>query len=359
MKKRALITGICGQDGAYLTKLLLEKNYEVCGLDINVDGSKSYHNNLDKVGVQAPVRMIYDADVSDIERLELIVRDFWPDEIYNLAAVTNVHASFDRPHRALDVNAAGALNVLEVARSMHTSVKVLQASSSDMFGGLESVTMSPLRTEASPLRPKSPYAASKVFAHNMIQVYRRTYGLHACSAILFPHESKVRNNEAVSQKIARGAVSVVHGESGRLELGNMLVGRDWGHAEDSVRGMWMALQHDTPSDYIFATGIKRSVLDFTNKAFELLDVRLKWQQDEEGRMYGIDPSGKTVVVSRDNLLRKSDVDTLVGDARFAMNALGWAPRKVFDDVVEEMVQAALDERVKGSSRNAAADRIPS
>lgn len=353
MKKRALITGICGQDGTYLTKLLLEKGYDVRGLDTATWALNKSCPNFRAVGILDEIE-IYDADVSDLDELEHIVRvDFWPDEIYNLAATTSVSASFDRPHAALDANAAGALNVLEVARSMHTSVKVVQASSSDMFGGC-SLASTTRTNESSALNPRSPYAASKAFAHHMVQIYRARYGLFACSAILFPHESKIRNAAAVSQKIARGAVGVVHGELGQLELGNLMIGRDWGHAEDSVRGMYMALQRQVPDDYVFATGVNRTILAFTQKAFELLGMKITWHQDNGQIVRGADPTGRTVVISQHDLYRRNDVDTLIGDSFHAANKLGWSPKKVFDDVVEEMVQAALDERVKDSSRSAAA-----
>jgi len=327
--KRALITGITGQDGSYLAELLLEKGYEVYGM---VRRSSSFNTErLDRI-YQDPhvpdyrLRLIY-ADLDDASSLNRAVRTVRPDEIYNLGAQSHVRVSFDVPEYTASTVALGTLRLLEAIREsgLDKSVRFYQASSSEMFGGAK-----PPQSEATPFEPRSPYACAKVFAHQLAQNYREAYGMFIACGILFNHESPRRGIPFVTRKITRTAARIRHGLEQKLYLGNLDAKRDWGFAGDYVEAMWMMLQHDKPDDYVVATGESHSVREVLDIAFGALE--LDWKKYVE-----IDP----------RYFRPTEVDHLHGDPSKAMRVLGWKPKVSFKGLIEMMVRAD-EEDVRGS-----------
>ena len=335
MTKRALITGITGQDGSYLAELLLEKGYEVHGI---IRRSSSFNTQrLDHIyrdPHQSKTRLfLVHGDLSDSSALNTILRQVQPDEIYNLGAQSHVRVSFDIPEYTTDVTALGTVRILEAIREAGIKPKFYQASSSEMFG---KVVETPQR-ETTPFHPRSPYACAKVFAHYATVNYRESYGLHASCGILFNHESPRRGETFVTRKITRGLTRIKLGLQDKLYLGNLDARRDWGFAGDYVEAMWMMLQQDTADDYVIATGETRSVGDFLNEAAVCLDM--DWREHVE-----IDP----------RYFRPAEVDLLLGDSTKARETFGWTPRTSFTQLVKMMVEGdmALGEReaLGGGSR---------
>ena len=322
--KRALITGITGQDGSYLAELLLAKGYKVHGL-VRRAGTlnrvRLEHLYQDRHEADCRLMLHY-GDVTDAGALTRVVLDVAPDEIYNLAAQSHVRVSFDQPQYTVDVVALGAMNVLEAARqlSQRQEVRFYQASSSEMYGRVHEVP----QTETTPFHPRSPYACAKVYAHYQTMNYREAYGLFACNGILFNHESPRRGESFVTRKITRSAARIAEGLQDRLYLGNLDAKRDWGFAGDYVGAMWLMLQQEQPDDYVIATGETHSVREFLEIAFE--HVELDWQDYVE-----IDPA----------YLRPSEVDLLLGDATKAREQLGWQPATGFDELVHMMMESDL------------------
>jgi GDPmannose 4,6-dehydratase len=317
--KKALITGITGQDGSYLAELLLTKGYEVTGV---VRRSSSLNTErLDNV-YQDPhvpdyrLRLVY-GDLDDGSSLANLVKRIHPDEIYNLGAQSHVRVSFDVPEYTVNTVAIGTLRLLEALRELGRECRFYQASSSEMFGA-----SAPPQNEATPLRPRSPYACAKVFAHQLCQNYREAYGLFIASGILFNHESPRRGIPFVTRKITRAAARIKHGLEQKLFLGNLDARRDWGFAGDYVEAMWLMLQQPTPDDYVIATGEAHSVREVLDVAFGALG--LDWQPHVE-----IDP----------RYFRPTEVDHLCGDASFARAKLGWTPKVRFRELIEMMVRA--------------------
>jgi GDPmannose 4,6-dehydratase len=319
--KRALITGVTGQDGSYLAELLLEKGYEVYGM---VRRSSSFNTErLDRI-YQDPhvpdykLRLVY-GDLDDASSLNRVLRSVKPDEIYNLGAQSHVRVSFDVPEYTASTVGLGTLRLLESIREsgLEKSVRFYQASSSEMFGGAK-----PPQSEATPFEPRSPYACAKVFAHQLAQNYREAYGMFICCGILFNHESPRRGIPFVTRKITRTAARIKHGLEKKLYLGNLDAKRDWGFAGDYVEAMWMMLQHDKPDDYVVATGESHSVRECLDISFGALD--LDWKKYVE-----IDP----------RYFRPTEVDHLHGDPSKAMKALGWKPKVTFKALIEMMVRA--------------------
>ena len=318
MTKRALITGITGQDGSYLAELLLEKGYEVHGIirrSSSFNTQRLDHILRDAHDPSARLFLVH-GDLSDSSALNTILRQVVPDEIYNLGAQSHVRVSFDVPEYTTDVTALGAVRILEAIREVGIKPKFYQASSSEMFG---KVVETPQR-ETTPFHPRSPYACAKVFAYYATVNYREAYNMFACNGILFNHESERRGETFVTRKITRAATRIKLGLQDKLFLGNLDAKRDWGYAKDYVEAMWLMMQAETSDDYVIATGETHSVREFCEETFSYLD--LDWQQHVE-----IDPW----------YYRPSEVDVLLGDSTKARKQLGWEPKVGFKELVRLMV----------------------
>jgi len=339
--KRALITGITGQDGAYLAELLLDKGYEVHGIkrrasSFNTDRIDHLYQDPHERGVRLHLHY---GDLTDATNLIRIIQQVQPDEIYNLAAQSHVGVSFETPEYTANSDALGALRVLEAIRILNfgSKTRFYQASTSEMFGRVQEVP----QRETTPFYPRSPYGAAKVYAYWITVNYREAYGLFACNGILFNHESPVRGETFVTRKITRGLARVDVGLEECVFLGNLDSRRDWGHARDFVRAQWLMLQQDTPEDFVIATGEQHSIREFAEAAAACLDMRLEWQgQGLEER--GVDArSGRTVIRVDPRYFRPTEVDSLLGDASKAHRQLGWKPEIDFDSLVKEMVAEDL------------------
>jgi GDPmannose 4,6-dehydratase len=323
MKKVALVTGITGQDGSYLTELLLSKGYHVCGI---VRRSSSFNTGRIEHLYQDPhlggsrLRLIF-GDLTDGSSLNQILKTVKPAEIYNLAAQSHVRVSFDIPEYTAEVTALGTIRLLDAIKESKIETKFYQASSSEMFGKARETP----QTEKTPFHPCSPYAIAKVYAHWITVNYRESYDIFACNGILFNHESPRRGRTFVTRKIAEGAVRIKLGMQDKLFLGNLDAKRDWGYAGDYVEAMWLMLQQSKPDDYIIATGKNYSVREFLDEAFRYLD--LDWNKYVE-----IDP----------RYFRPSEVDSLLGDASKARKILGWKPKVKFKQLVRMMVDAEME-----------------
>jgi GDPmannose 4,6-dehydratase len=317
--KKALITGITGQDGSYLAELLLAKGYEVYGVirrSSSLNTERLDHVYQDPHSADYRLRLVY-GDLEDGSSLSNLVKRVRPDEIYNLGAQSHVRVSFDVPEYTVNSVALGTLRLLEAIRELGTSCRFYQASSSEMFGASP-----PPQDEETPLRPRSPYACAKLFAHQLCQNYREAYQLHICCGILFNHESPRRGVPFVTRKITRAAARIKHGLDSKLFLGNLEARRDWGFAGDYVEAMWLMLQQAEPDDYVIATGESHSVRDVLDLAFGTLD--LDWKPYVQ-----VDP----------RYFRPTEVDHLRGDASKARRKLGWKPRVSFAELITMMVRA--------------------
>jgi GDPmannose 4,6-dehydratase len=323
MPKRAFITGVTGQDGSYLADLLIEKGYEVHGLVRRTSvTARPRLDHLQQDVASADGRFfLHYGDVSDGLRLRDLLDSINPDEVYNLAAQSHVRVSFDEPAFTVEVDAIGAMNVLEAVRRMKKPARFYQASSSEMFGKVHAVP----QREDTPFHPRSPYACAKVFAHYQTQNYREAYGMFACSGILFNHESPRRGESFVTRKITLAAARIKLGLQDKLMLGNLDAKRDWGFAPDYVEAMWRMLQHTEPDDFVIATGETHSVREFLDETFAHLD--LDWNKHVE-----IDP----------RLARPSEVDLLLGDCTKARTVLGWQPKVTFAKLAQIMTDSDLE-----------------
>ncbi len=320
MLRKALITGITGQDGSYLAELLLEKGYEVHGV---VRRSSSMNRGrIDHLQHAHPGHadgsrfVLHYGDMTDSGGLNRLVKAVRPDELYNLAAQSHVQISFDQPEYTGDTDGIGTTRLLEAVRTTGLPVRFYQASTSEMFG-----ISAPPQSETTPFRPRSPYAIAKLYAHWMTINYREGHNLFACSGILFNHESPRRGENFVTRKITRGIAQIISGKLDKLRLGNLEAKRDWGHARDYVEAMWLMLQQNAPDDYVIATGTARSVGDFVQEAFDL--VGLDWRKYVE-----VDAA----------YIRPADVPELRGDPSKAAAKLGWKPRTTFNELIHEMLE---------------------
>jgi GDPmannose 4,6-dehydratase len=341
MSKKALITGVTGQDGAYLAEYLLGKGYEVHGIKRR---SSSFNtdriDHLYKDPHEKSVRMyLHYGDLTDSTNLIRIVQQVQPDEIYNLAAQSHVAVSFETPEYTANADAIGTLRLLEAIRILGLTKKTrfYQASTSEMFGLVQEIP----QKETTPFYPRSPYGAAKVYGHWITVNYREAYGMYACSGILFNHESPIRGETFVTRKITRGLSRISEGMDQCLYLGNIDSLRDWGHAKDYVRAQWLMLQQDVPDDFVIATGEQHSVRDFVVAAGVELGMRIEFQGkgiDEQG----IDTkSGRAIVKVDPRYFRPTEVETLLGDPSKAKAKLGWKPEYNFQDLVSEMVASDL------------------
>lgn len=325
--KTALITGITGQDGAYLVRLLLEKDYSIYGL--NSRRSSPNFERPNTLGVSSQIRLI-DGNLDDLSSLIRAIQEAQPDEIYNLAAQSFVGSSWQQPIHTGAVDGLGVVNVLEAIRLVKPDTRFYQASTSEMFGK----SPTPKQSEDTPFYPKSPYAAAKLYAHWMTVNYRESFGLFACCGILFNHESPLRGREFLTRKITDGAVRIKLGLEKKLALGNLEAKRDRGHAKDYVRAMWLMLQQDEPDDYVIAAGKNVSVRDVCRIAFSYLDL-----------------SYEDYVVTDPRFYRPAEVDTFLGDASKARKKLGWVPEISFEMMIREMVDADM-KRLQEGKRDA-------
>ena len=339
MAKKALITGIRGQDGAYLSAFLLEKGYEVIGADRRSGDASSWR--LKEMGLEGKVRHIY-MDLLEYTNVMDIIGKIQPDEIYNLAAQSFVKTSFDQPFLTAQIDALGVLTVLEAIRHYSPKTRFYQASSSELFGKAKTVP----QDENTPFYPRSPYAVSKLFGHWMTVNYRESYNLFCCSGILFNHESPLRGSEFVTRKITNGAAMIKYGLMDKITLGNLDSRRDWGYAKEYVEAMYMMLQQNIPSDYVIATGESRSVREFAELAFKIAGIDIAWEGDKEDTK-GIDrKTGKVVVDVSPEFYRPAEVEHLLGNPEKAKRELGWKPRITFSEIVRIMVEADI-KRVAG------------
>jgi GDPmannose 4,6-dehydratase len=336
MTRRALITGITGQDGAYLAKLLLEKQYHVTGLVRRASSHNTYR--IDTLLREYPERLsLKYSDMTDSLSLMRVLAEAEPDEIYNLAAQSHVAVSFEMPEYTADADALGTLRILEAVRLLKLSARIYQASTSELFGNTPHIPQS----ETTPFMPCSPYATSKLYAYWITRNYRESYGMFASNGILFNHESPLRGEYFVTRKIAKAVAEYIANPHAILRIGNLDAKRDWGYAPDFVEGMWLILQHHEPDDFVLATGKAHTVREFIEKAFAIAGVALEWVGSgvEES---GIDlKTGKKIVRVDPAYFRPHDVHYLCGDATKAKNVLGWHPRMTFDELVSCMVNAEL------------------
>ncbi len=341
MTKRALITGVTGQDGAYLAELLLQKGYEVHGLKRRASSFNTErvdHLYQDPHAQNVRFHMHY-GDLTDATNLLRVIQQVQPDEIYNLGAQSHVAVSFETPEYTANADAIGTLRILEAIRilKLEKRARFYQASTSEMFGRVQQVP----QTEATPFYPRSPYGVAKLYAHWITINYREAYGIYACSGILFNHESPIRGETFVSRKITRGLARVAEGLQSCIYLGNLDARRDWGHARDYVHAQWLMLQQDEPQDFVIATGQQHSVREFAEKAGVQLGMRIEWRDRGEDEI-GFDArSGRAVVRIDPRYFRPAEVETLLGDASKAHRALGWTPTIGFDELVREMAAADL------------------
>jgi GDPmannose 4,6-dehydratase len=341
MTRRALITGITGQDGAYLARFLLDRGYELFGAVRRV--SSQPFLRLRELGIEQHIRFV-PFELCEFGNLFRLVEETQPDEIYNLASQSFVHTSFGQPIYTAEANAVGVTRLLEAIRMVNPRIRFYQASTSEMFGKAQAVPQS----EVTPFYPRSPYGVAKLYGHWITVNYRESYGLHASSGILFNHESPLRGMEFVTRKVTLGLARVKCGFQETLELGNLDVQRDWGFAGDYVEGMWLMLQRPAASDMVLATGRTESVKTFVEVAASAIGFTLAWE-GQGLKMLGIDTrSGRRVVRIDQSLYRPAEVDLLVGDASKAGTELGWKPRVQFPDLVA-MMAAADDRRVRDGS----------
>ena len=345
--KRALITGITGQDGSYLAELLLDKGYEVHGIKrrtslFNTDRIDHLYSDPHEEGCRL---FLHYGDMTDSSSLTRIIQKVQPDEIYNLAAQSHVAVSFEEPEYTADSDGIGALRILESIRllGLEKKTRFYQASTSELYGEVRETP----QTENTPFYPRSPYAAAKIYAYWITVNYRESYGMYACNGILFNHESPRRGETFVTRKITRALARIKLGLQDCLYLGNMNALRDWGHAKDYVRMQWMMLQQDEPDDFVIATGVQYSVRDFVNAAAAEIDMQITWKGEGEDEK-GYNQDGHCVVAVDSRYFRPAEVETLLGDPTKAKNKLGWVPEITFDELVSEMMR----EDMKSAERDA-------
>ena len=348
--KIALITGVTGQDGAYLAELLLAKGYVVHGVkrrssSFNTGRIDHLYEDLHQKG--GPRFVLHHGDLTDSTNLIRIVQETQPDEIYNLAAQSHVQVSFETPEYTANADALGTLRLLEAIRilKLEGKARFYQASTSEMFGLVQE---KPQR-ETTPFYPRSPYGAAKVYGYWITVNYREAYGIHASNGILFNHESPIRGETFVTRKITRAVAAIHHGLQEVLYLGNMDSIRDWGHAKDYVRGMWLMLQQPRGDDFVLATGETHSVREFTERSFAYVGITLEWQGAGEEERGICKNTGRTLVKVDPRYYRPTEVDFLQGDAAKASRTLGWKPETSFEDLVKDMMESDL--RLMSHGRN--------
>jgi GDPmannose 4,6-dehydratase len=349
--KKALITGITGQDGAYLAELLLSKGYEVHGVKRRTSLINTQRvDHLYQDPHETDVRMIlHYGDLTDSTNIIRIVQEVQPDEIYNLGAMSHVLVSFDEPEYVANTDAVGTLRILEAVRilGLEKKTRIYQASTSELYGKVQAVP----QTETTPFYPRSPYGVAKLYAYWITVNYREAYGMFACNGILFNHESPLRGETFVTRKITRGVAEIVLGLKNKLWLGNLDAKRDWGHAKDYVEAMWLILQQQTPEDFVIATGTTTSVRDFVKMAFAHAGVTIEFRgrgEQEKGIVTNVSMpdipvrNGDELVEIDNRYFRPTEVDLLVGDASKAKQKLGWCPKYSLEELAKEMIEADIE-----------------
>lgn len=344
--KKALITGITGQDGSYLAEFLLEKGYEVHGVTRRASISNTLR--IDHLILENAIRL-HDGDLSDSSSLIRIINLVQPDEIYNLAAQSHIQVSFDVPEYSGDVDAIGVLRILEAVRilGLIEKTKIYQASTSELYGKVEEIP----QNEITPFHPYSPYAVAKQYGFWITKEYREAYGMFACNGILFNHESERRGENFVTRKITLAAGRIAEGIQDHLELGNLDSLRDWGYAKDYVECMWLMLQHKIPEDFVIATGEQHTVRDFTEKAFRVNGMEISWEGKGVNERGYDTKTGKMIVCVNPQWFRPTDVDNLLGDPTKAKTVLGWNPQKTS---YEQLIRIMSEHDRKLAQKEAAA-----
>ncbi len=339
-EKTAMIIGITGQDGAYLSEFLLDKGYIVHGLKrrtsiINTQRIDHLYNNPE----YSKRFFLHYGDVTDSTNLIRLIQEIKPDEIYNLSAQSHVQVSFDMPLYTADVDALGPLRILEAIRIVGTQkkMKFYQASTSEMFGLVQEIP----QKETTPFYPRSPYGVAKLFGHWITKNYRESYGMFACSGILFNHESPIRGETFVTRKIAQAVAKISHGEQDALYLGNLDALRDWGHARDYVEAMWLMLQQDEADDFVIASGENHSVREFVELAFAQVGIDIAWAGNGINEIGYDHKTGKELVFVNPRYFRPAEVELLIGDASKAYNTFGWKPKTTFQELVAELVESEV------------------
>jgi len=340
MRKRALITGVTGQDGAYLAEFLLNKGYEVHGLKrraslFNTARIDHLYQDPHEKNRQF---ILHHGDMTDSSSLTRVIQQIQPDELYNLAAQSHVGVSFEQPEYTAETDALGTLRVLEAIRilGLEKKTRFYQASTSELYGKVQEIP----QTETTPFYPRSPYGVAKLYAYWITVNYREAYGLYACNGILFNHESPIRGETFVTRKITRGLARIKLGLQNCLYLGNLNAKRDWGHAKDYVEMQWLMLQQDQPEDYVIATGEQHSVREFVETAAGYIDIDITWKGKEDEEK-GYDQHGNCIVAVDPTYYRPTEVETLLGNPEKAKQQLGWSPRVTFQQLVQEMIESDL------------------
>ena len=334
--RKALITGITGQDGSYLAELLLEKGYEVHGMirrssSFNTGRIDHLYNDPEILDKRL---FLHYGDLTDSSNLNRLLENIQPDEIYNLGAQSHVQVSFEVPEYTAEVDAIGTLRFLDAIKDTGVQTRFYQASTSELYGMAQEVPQS----ESTPFYPRSPYGVAKIYGYWIIVNYREAYGLFACNGILFNHESPRRGPTFVTRKITRAAARIKHGVQEKLVLGNLVAKRDWGYAPEYVEGMWLMLQQEEPDDFVMATGESHTVREFVDITFKELDMELVWEGGGVNEK-GIDKNGRVLVEIDERYFRPTEVDFLIGDASKAERELGWVTKTKFDDLVAIMAKA--------------------
>jgi len=336
MIKKALITGITGQDGSYLAEFLINKNYEVHGIKrrtslINTDRIDHLYQDPHEIDKKL---ILHHGDMTDSTSLIRIIQEVQPDEIYNLAAQSHVAVSFEEPEYTANSDALGALRILEAIRilKLENKVKFYQASTSELYG----IAQETPQTEKTPFYPRSPYGVAKLYAYWITVNYREAYNIFACNGILFNHESPVRGETFVTRKITMALAKIKLNLQNKLFIGNLDAKRDWGHAKDFVEAQWLMLQQQKPEDFVIATGTQHSVRDFINEAAKNLDMKIEWRGSGLKEVGSF--NGKEIVVVDERYFRPTEVETLLGDATKAKEKLNWSPKISFEELVKEMVE---------------------
>ncbi|AGK48186.1 GDP-mannose 4,6-dehydratase [Burkholderia thailandensis MSMB121] len=344
MSVTAIITGITGQDGAYLAQLLLDKGYVVYGTYRRTSSVNFWR--IEELGIGAhPNLHLVEYDLTDLSASIRLLQTTGATEVYNLAAQSFVGVSFDQPVTTAEITGIGPLNLLEAIRTVNPAIRFYQASTSEMFGKVQAIP----QTETTPFHPRSPYGVAKLYAHWITINYRESYDIFGCSGILFNHESPLRGREFVTRKITDSIAKIRLGKLDVLELGNLDAKRDWGFAKEYVEGMWRMLQADKPDTYVLATNRTEKVRDFVDMAARAAGFRLAWEGREENEV-GIDQvSGKTIVKINPKFYRPAEVDLLIGDAQKAREALGWAPATTLEQLCQMMVEADIRRNEAGFS----------
>ncbi|GJJ02963.1 GDP-mannose 4,6-dehydratase [Duganella rhizosphaerae] len=342
--KKALITGITGQDGAYLAELLLEKGYQVTGTYRRTSSVNFWR--IEELGIQShPNLNLVEYDLTDLGSNIRLLQSAQPDEVYNLAAQSFVGVSFEQPVTTAEITGIGPVNLLEAIRIVNPKIRFYQASTSEMFGKVQAVP----QKEDTPFYPRSPYGVAKLYAHWMTVNYRESYGIFGCSGVLFNHESPLRGREFVTRKITDSVAKIHLGQLDVLELGNLDAKRDWGYAKEYVEGMWRILQADQPDTYVLATNRTETVRDFVNMAFKAVDVALAWSGAADHEIGTCKKTGKVLVRVNPKFYRPAEVELLIGDPAKAEKELGWKPQTTLEQLCQMMVEADLRRNKAGFS----------